>query len=730
MDTSEDIAKRAAALRKDGHVHWQAGRYSEAEQCLRAGLVLRPDDIGLLTDLGNLLKACGHLDEAREQFRRVVDIKPDVGEAWSNLGTVAHRAGRYADAIEHYRRALTLTPHHAAIWSNLTASMVNSLEHGPVELREMLRGFDQRLVGLLPPPASYSNSRDIERKLKVGYVSPDFRKHPVSYFFLPLLEGHRKNGRTEVYCYYSGRVEDEWTERLRSTADHWLNCAGMSDDDLAERIRSDQIDILVDLAGHTENNRLLTFARKPAPVQLTWMGYVTTTGMEAMDWRVTHIDADPQGCEAEYSEKLCRLAGAIWCFRPLPDMPAVAAPAVRRNGHVTFGSFNRYSKISTSVLQAWADILRRVNNARLLICVPAGKVRDEMLRFFDEKGIAPERIACFEKVSHHEFWALHHEVDIALDSFPFNGGTTTCESLWMGVPVVTVRGGHGDFPSRFASRMGYALLNNLGLSELAAETVADYVDLAVKLAHDPDRLQALRAGLRARMEAAPLMDEERFVREIEAAYGAMWKAWCADAAEKEEPCEKIFVHVGLGRRLKAPDGLWKERRLEAASQAQAGGTSALVDLSAVEDASVDAVLAADYIEHLYPHEVLTALAEFRRVLKPDGFLLLRCPDLQAVCALVLEDKLLEPVAQSSAGPLTPFDMLYGSRQAVAQGNLAMAHRSGFTEKVLTGTLQASGFATVATQRRGHPAYDLWSIATLATSSSARIRQLTAEFFPK
>jgi predicted O-linked N-acetylglucosamine transferase (SPINDLY family) len=366
----------------------------------------------------------------------------------------------------------------------------------------------------------------------VGYVSPDFRKHAVAYFALPLIEGHSPD-TIEVFCYYNHLQQDEWTERFRTRADHWISCVQMNDAELAERIRADQIDILVDLAGHTEHNRLLTFARKPAPVQVTWMGYVTTTGMSVMDWRVTHADADPVSDDAYYAEKLWRLDGSMWCYRPLPDMPDVSMPPCLGNGYITFGSFNRYSKNSPMVLEAWAQILNRVEGSHLLICVPEGSVRQQMLAFFAEKGIASERIRCFAKVSHQEFWQLHHEVDIALDPFPFGGGTTTCETLWMGVPLVTVTGKNGgDFEPRFASRMGYAFLNNLGLAELAANSVAEYVEIAANLARNPDRIAELRRILRPRMAAAPVTDEPRFVREMEAAYRSMWQQALAPGAGK------------------------------------------------------------------------------------------------------------------------------------------------------------------------------------------------------
>ena len=516
---------RCAWLQKRGHELWKAARTADAELAFREALRLAPERAELLTDLGNLLRAQNRLDEARALFLRVLEQEPGRGEAWSNLGTVAHGSGQFNEALADYQRALALIPGHVGIWGNLVASMNSSPLHSPAELRGCLRRFDAQLAGLIQQTNARNMGRDARRRLRVGYVSPDFRKHPVAYFLLPLLEGHDRE-QVEVFCCASARQEDEGTRRIRAACEHWIACADLSDEELARRIRDDSIDILVDLAGHTENGRLLVFARKPVPVQVTWLGYVTTTGLSAIDWRVTHADADPTGCEADYSEKLWRLPGAMWCYRPLPGMPEVSSPPLARKGHVTFGSFNRYAKNSQAVLEAWAEILQRVPGSRLLICMPEGQIREQLARIFSARGVHSDRITGFNRVCHEEFWKLHAEVDIALDPFPFGGGTTSCETLWLGVPLITCTGREGDdFAPRFSSRMGYALLNSLGLPELAAETVSDYIATAVNLAGDRKRLAGLRQSLRPRMASAALTDEKRFVREMEAAYRAMWNEY-------------------------------------------------------------------------------------------------------------------------------------------------------------------------------------------------------------
>jgi predicted O-linked N-acetylglucosamine transferase (SPINDLY family) len=501
-------------------------RHDAVVACANEVLQRRPDDSAALTLKGNALRVAGQLDEAVLSYQRVLALRPDAAEAHCNLGAAYQTLGRYPEAIAAYEQAVLLNPDEPVFWGNLSVSLTYSPSHTPADVRTALRRFDEQLARPLCDMRLHTNNRQPERRIRVGYVSPDFRKHAVAYFALPLIEGH--TAQVEVFCYYNHRQNDDWTTAFRKAASHWLDCAGMSDAELAERIRADGIDILVDLAGHTENNRLLTFARKPAPVQLTWMGYVTTTGMSAMDWRITHADADPEGADPHYSERLWRLPGTMWCYRPLPDMPEVSASPFARNGHITFGCFNRYSKNSPMVLAAWAQILSRVPDSQLVICVPEGEIRQQMARFFSERGIHTERLAAFAKLNHQDFWKLHGEVDIALDPFPFGGGTTTCETLWMGVPVVSVTGSEGgDFSPRFASRMGYAFLNNIGLPELVANTVSQYVDIAVRLAQDPERLAYLRASLRSKMASAPLTDEARFAREMEEAYRAMWRTWCS-----------------------------------------------------------------------------------------------------------------------------------------------------------------------------------------------------------
>ena len=373
-------------------------------------------------------------------------------------------------------------------------------------------------------PTAYANVREAARRLKIGYVSPDFRGHSVAYFVEPLLKGHDRQA-VEVFCYAEVTRPDTVTAHLQGLVDHWLVTVGLSDEELAERIRADGIDILVDLAGHTANNRLRVFARKPAPVQVTWLGYPNTTGLEAIDYRLVDAVTDPVGeADAWASETLVRLEGGFLCYGGLKDAPEPTVPPCLKTGTVTFGSFNNPAKVSAATFDAWATLLSRLPQARLLL---KGKpfadaaTRALFLARLGERGVAAERVelvAWLPGTAAH--LALYHRVDIALDPFPYNGTTTTCEALWMGVPVVTLRG------DRHAGRVGASLLSQIGLTDLIANSVEEYVEIALALARNPGRLDDLRRALRPRMAASPLCDGRAFARKMEAAFRTMWQVWC------------------------------------------------------------------------------------------------------------------------------------------------------------------------------------------------------------
>jgi predicted O-linked N-acetylglucosamine transferase (SPINDLY family) len=357
-------------------------------------------------------------------------------------------------------------------------------------------------------------------------VSGDFNSNPVSLFLIPLLDRHDRIAY-EVYCYSVGMTVDDFTSQVQSRQVIWREVASMSSTDLADAINRDGIDILVDLSGHSRESRLVVFAQQPAPVQVTWLGYLSTTGMTRMQYRLCDRRTDPPGTAEQYhTETLVRLPHIQWCYRPRVsiDYSCPSLPPFTKSGHITFGSFNDAIKLSPSALRLWAEILKALPDSRLLLVgIPDGHCRDRLVRYFEESGIVKTRVTMAARTALQEYFRLFSAVDIALDTTPYSGGTTTCDTLWMGVPVITVPG------SRPVSRSTASILSCVGLTECIALTPEDYVRRAVRLAGEREALTELRGTLRQRMGESPLMDEIGFARDIEDAYRQMWRAWCSGA---------------------------------------------------------------------------------------------------------------------------------------------------------------------------------------------------------
>ena len=508
------------------------GELGEAIAAYRRAIEIRPDYTTAHSNLGAALLRGGHSDEALAHCHHALRLDPNDVSVHNNLGMILKDIGRLDEAIEAYRNALTLKPSFSKAHSNLIFTMNFHSRFTAESILAESRHWDE--IHALPHAIRarpHANSPDPERRLRIGYVSPDFRCHSVSYFIESLLAAHDRNA-VEVFCYAEVARPDAVTTRLRALADGWRWTFGTSDEALAEHIREDGIDILIDLAGHTSSNRLLTFAQRPAPVQATWLGYPNTTGLTAMDYRLTDAIVDPEGtADAVHSEKLVRLAKSFLCYVPPADAPKIADLPAAANGYITFGSFNNLAKVTPDVVEVWATILRHTPGSRILL-----KSRlfahQEMRKRYEEMFVAHGvDIECVElvpdipSVSGH--LAAYAGVDIGLDPFPYNGTTTTCEALWMGVPMIALRG------HRHAARVGLGLLTSMGMPELAAETQEAYIKTAVDLAGDLDRLLALRGSLRARMRNSPLCDAKAFARDMEAAYRDMWRRWCAKTATEE-----------------------------------------------------------------------------------------------------------------------------------------------------------------------------------------------------
>ena len=534
----------AARFTAEGLAHHQAGRREEAAACYRQALVLDPahaDSLHLLgvislqlgqheqaiamiqhaisvrgdqaayhSNLGAAFRILGRLDEAAASFRRALVLTPDYAEAYSNLGTTLRGQGFLREAADCFRRAVTLQPGYAVAHSNLVYCLNFDSDLSPAAVLA-----EHACWGMAhaPPQAASGFAPRRPGRLRIGYVSPDFRDHSVDCFFEPLLR-HHDRATVESFCYANVARPDAVTARLQGLADHWRNILGVGDAEVASQIRRDGIDLLVDLAGHTSGNRLTLFAYRPAPIQATWLGYPNRTGVSTIDYRLVDTITDPMGAaEPPASEQLVRLPDGFLCYQPPEGAPAPTEPPSSRNGFVTFGSFNNPSKLSLPTLKCWARILISVPGSRLLLkgqSFADTGTRDLFLERLVACGVSPECVTLLpQTATTAAHLALYDQIDIALDPFPYNGTTTSCEALWMGVPVICLRG------DRHAARVGASLLTHAGLPDLIADHVDDYIGLAQALAADVMRRAALRQGLRAQLAGSKLCDARAFARKFE-----------------------------------------------------------------------------------------------------------------------------------------------------------------------------------------------------------------------
>ncbi len=532
-----DALKRAVTLRPDhgdayfnlGNCRRDARDKAGAQIGYERAIRLRPGMAEPHAAKGDLHKERGELATAVDCFVTALKARPDMLEPYNNLGETLKEQGRLAEAIGIFQEGVGKHPNNALIHGNLLFALHYTPQVAPDLIHKAHVVWNERHARpLLPAQPRFANDRAAGRRLRVGYVSPDFCTHSCAYFSEALIREHDPVA-VEVFCYPTSTREDATTLRFRRMASHWRPLAGVADDAAAALIRQDAIDILVDLAGHTAENRLLVFARKPAPVQVTWLGYPDTTGMTAMDYRLTDAVADPEGvADRRAVERLVRLPGGFLAFQPLIAADARDTPPVLAAGHVTFGSFNNISKLSPEVIRVWSEILGRVDGARLVLKGKAfadPPTRARYAALLAANGIAAERVdllSRIEPVGNH--LRAYDGIDIGLDPFPYNGTTTTCEALWMGVPVITLAGEH------HVARVGASLLTQCGLAGFIAGDEADYVAKAVALAGDLSRLTELRRTMRARLERSPLTDYAGFARNVEVAYRRMWQDWLARGA--------------------------------------------------------------------------------------------------------------------------------------------------------------------------------------------------------
>lgn len=495
----------------------------QAESALRRSLELNPDSGGTWLALAAFYFFKGRLVESEAASRKALELQPDSPAALMNLGNALQQQGQLVESVAVTRRAVELKPDYAQAWSNVLLTL-NYMDG--VDAQTLLA--EHRAFGRQYPPrraaaAFAARATREKRRLRIGYVSPDFRFHVVSFFFEPVLKAHDRD-RFEIVCYYNDNRVDDVTRRLRDSADLWRDIGSLDDDEVEAKMLADELDIVVDLAGHTSKNRLPVLARRVAPVQVTWLGYPNTTGLEAMDWRLTDARSDPAPlADDQHVERLCRLPEVFLSYAPPAEAPPVSEPPSIRRGFVTFSAYNNFAKVGDEVLALWARVLQALPEARLTMKTMALRdvaVQEAAKERLRRVGCDLSRVAFTGMIpSVRDHLATYAGVDIALDAYPYHGTTTTCESLWMGVPVVTLAG------SRHASRVGVTLLESVGAGELIASSPDEYVEKAVALARDPARIAFWRRELRTRMQASALTDHARFTTQLEAAYLDMWTQW-------------------------------------------------------------------------------------------------------------------------------------------------------------------------------------------------------------
>jgi protein O-GlcNAc transferase len=522
-------AYRAIALASgsDGQAYFDLGKAlqvrgddKEAEGILAQAVKLSPDLADIHLHLALARKEQDRPVEAETPARQAVALAPDLYQGWLVLGSILADQGRHAEAVEYFEKVLAISPDDEQAWSAILFSMNYSERFSASAI------FAQHVrYGELFPPAPampIEATRSVPaRRLRVGYLSPDFRNHPVAYFMSPILSRHDRSA-FEVFCYATHKSQDDTTLRLKRDVEHWRQLGDIPDDDLERILRTDQLDILVELAGHSARQRLAVLARRVAPVQVTYLGYPNTTGVAAIDYRITDACADPPGeSDKLHVEKLVRLPEAFLCYAPPTASPPVGTGPVHRNGYITFASFNKFAKISPLTVKLWSRVLAAVPNSKLLVKsrgLQDPGLHQPFVQGFAQQGIGADRIALMQPAPDtQEHLQTYGQVDIALDTFPYHGTTTTMEALWMGVPVITLEG------DRHASRVGTSILSTLGLPDLVAHSEDEYVEIATRLAANVQALDALRQSLRLRLSESPLTDGARFTAHLEQAYLQMWQ---------------------------------------------------------------------------------------------------------------------------------------------------------------------------------------------------------------
>lgn len=502
-------------------------KLSEAVQCLEKAIEMESENYLAHNNLGTALHKMNRLQEALHHLNRAIELHSESPIPFNNVGIVYNELSQVEKAVACYDRAIEIDPTYVHCHSNRLFAKLYAPNADPRDNLADAKEFGARFADKLRRVRPFRNTKDRNRRLRIGFVSGDFCEHAVNYFFEPSIRQIDKEN-FELFAYSNTFTEDLITDRLRTYFDQWRSIRCIDDDAAADLIEADGIDILVDLSGHTSGGRLLVFARKPAPVQVAWIGYPSTTGMAAMDYRFTDHHAEPVGSGDDLSvETLWRLPHVGACYQaPAAFLPLADHPPSDDNGYVTFGCFNRFTKVSDGALRAWGRILHRVPGSKLLLEI--ADVDDPVTRRlveerFERLGVPLDR-TILKPRSPSNRYVIYNQIDIALDPFPYNGGTTSLDTLWMGVPFIALKGDH------YVARIGHSILTNAGLPELSASTVDGYVDLASRLALDAAWLRTIRHDLRGRFADSPHMDQKLLAEDIGNAWRSMWCRWVENAS--------------------------------------------------------------------------------------------------------------------------------------------------------------------------------------------------------
>lgn len=531
-----DAFTNAVELQSDYSVAWfnlgsielESGHIDKAEAAFSRCLEYDPNHAEACHMLGKIFADRSDYHEALALFKKAESLNPNSPILFINLGNLLKFMGRSDAAIGYYNKAAELLGDDSSSLSNKLLCMLCANSRTAEEIFTEHRKYGKLFADhLLAPSTVHPNDKSPDRPLKIGYVSRDFRAHPVAFFIEPILASHDRSVFS-VHAYLDQPQTDQITAQLLQHVDNARIIDGMSDEEVADLVRKDGIDILIDLSGHTAYNRLLVFAQKPAPVQATWLGYAATTGLLSIDYRITDEKADPVGMtEAYHSETLYRLPNSFICYRPVINAPGIGPLPARKKQRVTFAAFNHLAKLTPKAVAVWSQILAGVHDSHIIIKAQGlhhSDMQKDISDQFARHSIHKERIEFFGKFPDmsgiYSHLDLFNQVDISLDTFPYNGTTTTCESLWMGVPVITLAG------DSHVSRVGVSLLTSVGLQDMVATSHDDYVARAVTLAKNLDLLELLRGNLRHMMHRSPLLDTVGFTRNLEAAYRDMWQRWC------------------------------------------------------------------------------------------------------------------------------------------------------------------------------------------------------------